>query len=123
MKTGGKILVGAGVIGAGALLFLALRRKQAGLPLVPSLPSEWELPSFTTTSEFLAPAPPPPGISPCGYCPSGTTPVRSADGSCRCAEVSVEVLRDGTPCRSSAACGPGYVCVNGSCEPTSSWES
>jgi len=36
---------------------------------------------------------------------------------------NISVSPIGVPCRSSAACGPGLVCINGECRPESEWLS
>ena len=120
MTKGGKVLLGVATAGAAAALFLLLRKRSSAL--APSDPSEWSLPSFTRTSEFLSPALSP-APSPCS-CGSGFTPIRRADGSCNCSPLSSEVIRYasiGDKCTASAQCAPGTVCINGSCRPESEW--
>lgn len=113
-----KTALGLGVVtGIGAALYFLFKRSGG---LVPSLPSEWALPSFTTTNDFLNVAPPPPGLVPCS-CPAGSTPTRRPDGSCSCPEVGIEVgPAYGTKCRSDSQCGVG-ICINGECAPESEW--
>lgn len=97
-----KVLVGAGVVvGIGAALYFLFKRQQQGL--VPSLPSDWGLPSFATTHTLLtAPAPPPQSYT-------------SND-------INIAVTPLNTPCRTDAQCGEGTVCINGQCRPQAEWE-
>lgn len=113
MSKTGKLFLGIGAVGVVGAVLYALFKKN-GVSLIPSDPSEWSLPSFTMTQDFLTPP------SPCS-CPPGATPTRRADGSCSCPTLSVEVITYGSKCRSTAQC-PNGICINGECRPESEWE-
>ena len=115
MSTTGKLFLGVGAAGAAvAALYWLFKRRDM---LIPSDPSEWALPSFTQTSEYLAPE----GQQACN-CPAGSTPFRRSDGSCSCEPINIEVLAYGSKCRSDAQC-PAGICIDGTCQPEFAWES
>ena len=110
-KSGNTLLgIGAAGAAAAALFFIFKRRGYA------SDPSEWQLPSFNTTQQFLSQQ-----QAPCKW-GSGFTPFRRADGTCVCEPVKIEILAYGSKCTTDAGCAAG-ICIDGTCQPESAWES
>lgn len=108
MKTSTKVILGLGAVATGGILFALLRRRYTPDP------SQWQLPAFnldmTSPTDWSMPE-------------FGSDPDEWSMPSMPEAKgiPQVEVAPIGVPCRSSANCGAGLICINGSCRPDSEW--